>query len=168
MAYWFCKIDGQSYEPVEFETLQLRAAEGRLRAYDMVFSDGMTDWQQAGTIPGLFALVPPAIPIDMPSVPVPPPLPQPVPPKMEDHRGWVCLLLGILGIGCGLFSVAAWALSDTDLRKMRYGRMKLSGRAITRAGFVLGCSFTLLYILVLSASFVYRLVFTLTQPVHVR
>ena len=55
------------------------------------------------------------------------------------HRGGLILVLGILGwMVCPIFSMFAWSMGATDLRRMRAGRMDRSGYSLTQAGYVLG------------------------------
>ena len=51
MAQWYCNIQGQQYGPAELTTLQQWARDGRLTAADLVWTDGMPDWQPAGSVP---------------------------------------------------------------------------------------------------------------------
>ncbi len=74
------------------------------------------------------------------------------------HRGGMILTFGILGICftfftlcCGLsiligggFSIAAWAMGNTDLAAIRRGHMDRSGYGTTQAGMILGIIGTIL------------------------
>ena len=52
-AGWYF-LDGDVEQgPVPFSDLEQRAAEGRLRAEDLVWTEGMTDWDRAGSIAAL-------------------------------------------------------------------------------------------------------------------
>jgi len=54
MAHWYCYIGGQQYGPVAEEVLRAWIGEGRVTASDYVWTEGMSDWVAAGTVPGLF------------------------------------------------------------------------------------------------------------------
>ena len=55
------------------------------------------------------------------------------------HRGVLILVFGILGfVLCFPFGIVAWVMGSTDLKAMDAGRMDPEGRALTRAGQVLG------------------------------
>jgi len=55
------------------------------------------------------------------------------------HRGVLILVFGILGfVLCFPFGIVAWGMGSTDLKAMDAGRMDPEGRALTRAGQVLG------------------------------
>ncbi len=56
MSQWYCGISGQQYGPVEQHILESWIAHGRVKSTDYVWSEGMGDWAEAGTVfPQLFA-----------------------------------------------------------------------------------------------------------------
>jgi len=58
---------------------------------------------------------------------------------LQPHRGVLILVFGILGfVLCFPFGIVAWVMGSTDLKAMDAGRMDPEGRALTRAGQVLG------------------------------
>ena len=57
---------------------------------------------------------------------------------LEPHHGGTILTLGILGI-------IAWVMGQSDLEKMRAGRMDRSGEGMTQAGRILGIIATILW-----------------------
>jgi len=58
--------------------------------------------------------------------------------QMRGHRGGLIFFYGILGIGCPVFSVLAWAVGYGDLGRMTRGEMDPAGRGMTQAGMILG------------------------------
>jgi hypothetical protein len=52
-AGWYYAVDGQRMGPVPLEQLRRVASGGQLGADDLVWTQGMADWQPAATIPGL-------------------------------------------------------------------------------------------------------------------
>jgi hypothetical protein len=52
---WFYAQGGQHIGPVTFEQLTQLARSGGLTANDLVWQEGMPDWQPAGQVAGLFA-----------------------------------------------------------------------------------------------------------------
>ena len=59
--------------------------------------------------------------------------------RVEPHRGGAILALGILGlVVCVICGIVAWAMANTDLAKMRAGRMDRSGESLTNTGKILG------------------------------
>jgi hypothetical protein len=62
----------------------------------------------------------------------------PVRRGVEPHRGTVVLVLGILGLCCGICGIIAFILGLIDLGKMNKGQMDPSGKGMTTAGLVIG------------------------------
>lgn len=58
--------------------------------------------------------------------------------QQRSHRGPLILVFGLLGLGCMLFGILAFALGIADLSAMRAGDMDNSGRSLTLAGTILG------------------------------
>ena len=59
--------------------------------------------------------------------------------RVEPHRGGAILALGILGlVFCGICGIFAWTMGNTDLAKMRAGRMDRSGESLTSSGRIMG------------------------------
>ena len=59
--------------------------------------------------------------------------------RQEPHRGGAILALGIIGlVVCQICSIIAWVMANTDLPKMRDGRMDPEGEGLTSAGKILG------------------------------
>ena len=50
---WFYIRDGQQTGPVPFEELTAMAGRGEIAAHDLVWCEGMADWQPAHSIDGL-------------------------------------------------------------------------------------------------------------------
>jgi len=154
-AQWFCQIGGQQYGPVDFPTLQAWGGEGRIQPDDLVWSEGMANWQPAKTISGLLPLSaanPPGVPAGAQS---PPPFnPYNSAPFgyqaqrwAEPHRGTTILVLGICGFLCCIPAIIAWSMGSTDLAKMKAGTMDPAGKGMTMAGYILGIVFTCLNVL---------------------
>jgi len=143
---WYCNIQGQQYGPVELETLQQWADQRRLGPSDLVWGEGMPQWQQAQTVAGLSFPAGPAVPPPAPTGAQPT---SPVPGQaVEPHRGVMILIFGILGVlCCVIFGIIAWVMGSGDLRKMERGLMDRSGEGMTRAGQIIGIVATILFIL---------------------
>ena len=57
------------------------------------------------------------------------------PPRRQQHRGGLILVLGGLSLtACGLFGPFAWIMANHDLHAMKAGRMDPAGEGSTRAG----------------------------------
>ena len=58
---------------------------------------------------------------------------------MQDHRGTLILVLGILSlIICQPLGIASWLMGNGDLRAMDAGTMDPEGRGLTQVGKILG------------------------------
>ncbi len=58
---------------------------------------------------------------------------------MQDHRGTLILVLGILSlIICQPLGIASWLMGNGDLRAMDAGTMDPEGRGLTQAGTICG------------------------------
>src|SRR5690242_6488270 len=53
------------------------------------------------------------------------------------HHGVLVLVLGILGLCCGLSGLAAFILGLIDMGKMNKGQMDPSGKGLTMAGTII-------------------------------
>lgn len=65
---WYYAVNGQRQGPVSFEQLRQMTATGHIAAADLVWHEGMNDWQAAATIP---ALAPPPTQPVYPAAPPP-------------------------------------------------------------------------------------------------
>lgn len=54
MTQWYASTNGQQYGPAEEEQLKTWIAEGRVKAGDLFWSEGMPNWVQGYTLPYLF------------------------------------------------------------------------------------------------------------------
>ncbi|MBN1942611.1 MAG: DUF975 family protein [Phycisphaerae bacterium] len=62
MTQWYYVQDGRQAGPVDDATFRQWIAEGRVSREQLIWCEGMAQWQAAGTVPGLFAAsVPPPI-----------------------------------------------------------------------------------------------------------
>ena len=66
---------------------------------------------------------------------------------MEQHRGTLILILGILGLVlCQLLGPFAWVMGKNDLEKMAAGQMDPEGEGMTKAGKICGMIATILIV----------------------
>lgn len=150
---WFYTSGGVQQGPVTWDALLSLAASGRLQPGDMVWSQNMPSWQQAGTIPGLFPFgmnIPPDAPMPPPSYAYPQPQSNPdaglqwlVP--VGDQSGWA-IAAGYLGlfslVACGApFALIVGIIALNDIKK-HPGRAGI-GRAYF--GIAMGAICTILY-----------------------
>jgi hypothetical protein len=80
---WYYHRDGAQMGPVSWQELVVSARAGGLGASDLVWTEGMAQWQAAATIPGL--LPPRVVPVQAPAAPpsMPPVRPAPAPPPAQ-------------------------------------------------------------------------------------
>jgi len=57
---------------------------------------------------------------------------------LAPHKGVVILVLGIIGLCCGLSGIIAFILGLIDISKMNKGQMDPSGKGLTMAGTIIG------------------------------
>lgn len=117
---WYHGVGGTQNGPITWEELVALTRGGRLRGSDLVWTEGMADWQPAGSIPGLFG--PPASP---------PPAVQAAADPGEDPmmrmllpvgRSPLAIAAGYLGLfsvlGCfAPFALVVGLLAVQDIRK---------------------------------------------------
>ena len=53
-AEWYYTLNNQQQGPVTLETLQAMAANGQIQRTDLVWRQGMANWQPASDVPGVF------------------------------------------------------------------------------------------------------------------
>lgn len=135
MAQWHCSVGGQQYGPISEEELRSWAAQGRVKATDLVWTEGMAEWAPASSVQGLLpATLAQAGPVAR--------------TYARPHRGGTVLALGIVGIvSCFICGIIAWVMGNNDLREISAGRMDPSGRDITNAGRICGIIGTILGLL---------------------
>jgi hypothetical protein len=122
--------------------------EGQVRA-DMLFSRDGADWVEGSACSELF-------PDERPAAPIRGGAQNPGlhragsrgRGRLEPHRGGAILVLGILGVVfCQICSIIAWVMGNTDMAKIRAGRMDPSGEGLTQAGRILGIVGTVLLLI---------------------
>ena len=78
---WYYHREGAQRGPVSWQELVVTARAGGLSAGDLVWTEGMAQWQTAVTIPGL--LPPKVLPVQAPAPPPAPVRPAPAPPPAQ-------------------------------------------------------------------------------------
>ena len=143
---WYYAVDGQRQGPVPFDHLRQLAAAGQLSAGDLVWREGMADWQPAGTIPAL----------------APAPAPFVAPPSMQPQYGYAPTPVQYhtpvqVGSSSQGMAIAGFVLSlliaplGLIFSLVALSGMKSSGnpegKGLATAGMVLGIVFSSIYCL---------------------
>jgi TM2 domain-containing membrane protein YozV len=95
---WYYAVDGRQAGPVAETLLKQLIGSGQIRAQDLVWRDGMAEWQSAASVPGLLVPVTGTIP----GAPV-------LPARPESKR----VLAGVMGILFGAFGVHKFIIGLT-------------------------------------------------------
>jgi hypothetical protein len=142
MSQWFYCKETEQFGPVPDDTIQAMISSGELKPSNIVWREGMTDWQPIEDVSELSIYIPWS---SQTSAAPPAPAGSGVRRRQSPHRGATVLVLGILGIlVCFILGIIAWSMGSGDLKAMDRGRMDPSGRGLTQAGMVLGIISTLL------------------------
>ncbi|HEY1378327.1 MAG TPA: GYF domain-containing protein [Gemmataceae bacterium] len=107
---WYYSHDGERHGPVSADQIRALAADGRLRADDLVWQAGMEAWTQLGHVPGLLppAAAPPPLPVrDAAPPPVSPA--EHLGPDLADVQGKK-LVAGLCAILVGAFGIHKFVL----------------------------------------------------------
>ena len=159
---WYFARGGNRSGPVPREELQRQARTGGLLPGDLVWTQGMEQWQAADSVPGIFpegytVPVPPPIPARQGVPQSPPPRPMGDDPMMRvllpvGRSGWAIAagylgLLSFLGI-FGPFALLTGILAVLDIRRnpQKHGM----GRAVF--GIVMGVLGSAVLIFILFAA----------------
>ena len=164
---WFYGRDGAQHGPVSEDELRRLVDAGQLSAHDLVWREGMADWQPAQDVPGLLDVVavgPLPIPppgqaprqhsaIQAPGGPIGYARPHeyhPPPPGVGDNAGMRLLLpvgrsgwaiaagyCGLISLGCWLLAPAAILCGVMAIRDMKM-HPERHGMGRVITGFVLG------------------------------
>jgi hypothetical protein len=152
---WYYAEENQQRGPVTLEALQGLVQDGRVGPRNLVWTEGMKDWQEAQTVAELRPPVPPSQETGR-SAPVPPPPPSsassprpinyhtPIPRSPSTYKGiaiasfvvaLVGLLLACVGVGF-IFGIIALVLSIVAMSGMKRGGNP-DGQGLAIAGMVI-------------------------------
>jgi hypothetical protein len=145
--------EGQRFGPITKEELDRWVAENRLTSSCQVYQDGWPSWRMAPEIyqnlpaapggtagasnfgsaaGGTASTNPYAAPMHGGGA-------SPSTSYQIPHRGGLILALGIIGLVlCCVCAPFAWAMGQSDLRRIRAGEMDPMGLGLTQAGMILG------------------------------
>jgi len=138
LTFFMQTPEGQIFGPVSRETLASWVREGRV-SHDCSLREQTGEWQHAVQwFPELREFV--SIPHTVASVAVVAPIPSEPYQYLRPHRGWLVLILAVVGMAvwCPVLTIMAWVIGSGDLLEMDAGRIDPSGRQLTRWGKNLG------------------------------
>ncbi|MFY9825171.1 MAG: GYF domain-containing protein [Thermoanaerobaculia bacterium] len=122
---WYYRRGEAQLGPVSWEDLVNAARTGGLGSGDLVWTDGMAQWQPAATIPGLLPQTPVAMPPARPAYAAPPPRPAGDDPMMRmllpvGRSGWA-IAAGYLGLFSllGIFAPIALIVGIVAVRDIK-------------------------------------------------
>ncbi len=138
---WYYAVNGQRQGPIDFEQLRHMVAMGQIAAGDLVWHEGMGDWQTVSSIPALAPRPQPVYP-----APAPPPQYQGyAPAPMQYHSamptGPSSQGMAIAGFVCALvFPLLGLIFSLVALSGMKKHRND-EGKGLATAGLVISIIF---------------------------
>jgi len=150
-AQWYYTRGGQQAGPVSADQLRQMAATGQVAPNELVWREGMANWQPIGSVPDLGAAAAP--PAAAPADPYAPPYQQPgaaypqpgfqqmgYAPTSQSYNGMAiaALVCGLVGLACGIIlgiiAIILGVIARNGMRKS--GNMQGYGLAL--AGVILG------------------------------
>ena len=159
---WYYAQSGQQRGPVELAELQGLLASGQLAAQDLVWTEGMAQWQPAAGVPQVMPTAPAAAipPVPQPQAQTVQPAPFVAPyqsayqpyeqPSRHSGLAITSLVLSLLSLAIGgpLLSVPGWICGHIALKGMRQtGDFRNQG--IAQAGYWVGLILSLFWGLIL-------------------
>ena len=153
---WYYSKNNTQLGPVPQDELMQKVASGEILASDLVWKEGMRDWQAAGEIPGLKALttqpvtvsepVSPSVqnPVEQPPVLAQPP---PAPFPYDINRPAPTSGLAIASLICGIlalvtcfpfFGIPAVICGHMAIHQIATAHQPVPGRGIAIAGLITG------------------------------
>ena len=157
-AEWYYAVNGQQMGPVAQGALHQLLASRRVAMSDLVWQEGMKDWQPAGTVAAFANALTPAAaapvpgnasspqsqPAPLPSpaaVWAPPPSQLPYAPPVQDHQGMAvaAFVVSLVGLACAgiVLGPVAIVLASIALNNMKRTGIT-RGKGLAVAGLVIG------------------------------
>lgn len=142
---WFYARGGQQIGPVSFDTLRQMNASGQVSANDLVWREGMANWQPLGTVPEFAGVASAASPFPQSPGVYPPPsgtMAYPgygIVPQSYNGMAVTAFVLSLLGLVCAgvILGIVSIALSVTAQNGMKRSG-NFQGRGLATAALVLG------------------------------
>ncbi|MCC6423346.1 MAG: DUF4339 domain-containing protein, partial [Phycisphaerales bacterium] len=100
---WYYAINGRQLGPVDIQVLRQLLSNGNLQPVDLVWRQGMDNWQPAVSVAELNderPAVPPAYPVAAMPAPYGTPLPYATPATNSQGRATTAFVISLLGFFC--------------------------------------------------------------------
>lgn len=149
MGSWYYSEQGQQRGPVELPELQRLLSTGQVSGHDLVWTEGMPQWQPAAQVP---AVMPPGAAGPMPSVPHPvmPLVPYGEAPSKHAGLALTSMILSLVSIAFGgLFLAIPGAICGHIALKGMNQTGDFRNRGFAVAGFWVGLIWSLIQILLI-------------------
>jgi prepilin-type processing-associated H-X9-DG protein len=142
--YKIIGADGKEYGPITANQLRQWIAQGRAHAATKVRPEESAEWQTLGSLPDFAEALaqPPSIP-NLPSATVT--------PAKTSGMAIASLVLGMLGIACGLTAVVGLVLGILALTQINKSQGQLAGKGLAIAGIVVSSLLLAFSLLILPA-----------------
>lgn len=136
--------DGKEYGPITANQLRQWVAQGRANALTQVRPEEESEWRPLGTFPEFADALaqPPSFPNLPPTASV---------PARTSGLAIASLVLGALGIACGLTAIVGLVLGIVALTKINKSHGQLGGRGLAIAGIVVSSILLAFSLLILPA-----------------
>jgi len=138
---WYYAVNGQRQGPIGFEQLRHMVAMGQIAAGDLVWHEGMNDWQSVSSIPALLPRPQPVYPQPAPPTQYQSYAPAPMQYHSAVPTGPSSQGMAIAGFVCSLvFPLLGLIFSLVALSGMKKNRND-EGKGLATAGLVISIIF---------------------------
>jgi prepilin-type processing-associated H-X9-DG protein len=135
--YKIIGADGKEYGPITAKQLQQWVSQGRANATTRVRLETSPDWQTLGSLPEFAEAL--SLPPTLPNLPAAAPV-----PAKTSGLAIASLVLGLLGILCGITAVVGLVLGIVALIQINKSQGQLKGQGLAIAGLILSGLFILI------------------------
>lgn len=142
--YKIIGADGKEYGPITANQLRQWVAQGRVNAASKVQPDGSPDWLTLGSLPEFADAL--AQPPAFPNLPTPPAV-----PAKTSGMAIASLVLGLIGIFCGVTAIVGLVLGIVGLAKINKSQGQLTGKGLAIAGIIVSSLMLVFSLLILPA-----------------
>ena len=155
-AEWYYTLNNQQQGPVTLEALQAMAANGQIQRTDLVWRQGMANWQPAADVPGVFGAAaaapgawqgPPmgGTPVGYPGQPIGYYANQGPSMAKEAKEAMIYSIVGIFC--CGIILGPIGLFKGLNVQKQMEATGNFEGKGMATAAVVIGIIVTILHVL---------------------